>query len=148
TVDCMPVALKSQALPLPPAMGVAPGNTPVATGTNATGSFDFLALLANMNTLAASVLPANTTADASADPLLATDAGEIAEPEAKAKEKDADDDTATADDDELLAALQLTGVPIPVPPQSTTQTKPAAVDAVSDAIVDALTGGQGNPSQS
>lgn len=140
----MPVAFKAPTQPVAPAMGVAPGNSPVAAGSGATGSFDFLALLANMNALAASVLPAPAgavTADA-----IATDAPgtaetlETAEPDAKGKDKDSDDDTATAEDDELLAALQLTGVPIPAPVTQAVSTKTAAT--TGDAILDALSGGQ------
>jgi len=137
----MPVAFKAPAQPLAPAMGVAPGNSPVAAGAGATGSFDFLALLANMNALAASVLPATAGSAAATDALAATDAPESTEPDVKGKDKDSDDDA--AEDDELLAALQLTGVPISAP----AATGKAAEAATSDAVLDALSGGQKDSSQ-
>jgi flagellar hook-length control protein FliK len=92
-----------------------------------------------MNALAASLLPAGTGTLATTD---LPETAESAEPEAKGKEKDSDDDALTAEDDELLAALQLTGVPVPAP----VAVNPAEA-ATSDAVLDALSGGQKDSSQ-
>ena len=136
----MPVALKTPASPMPASIAGAAAPGAAATPATAAGSFNFLALLANMNTLAASVLPGetpaapDTTASAELAQLIETDG----------QDTDSDTDAPTDEDDELMAALALAGLPVPVPqtpvPQPVAITEDVAkagspiLDTLSDQI--------------
>lgn len=135
----MPVAIKTPASPIP-TPAAATGAT-AATPANSGGAINFLALIANMNALAAAVLPSQAQG---ADVEASSEVAELLEP--ATTDADKDGEGSTTEDEELLAALAFTGLPLQAPQTQQVQLSSAnqeADNASDDAILDTLKGDSG-----
>ena len=133
----MPVPLKTAASPA--TASIAQSNAPATSGASPGGTIDFTALLANINALAAAVLPSKAAPSVSTpDTTQVPELAELFEPtEDGDSQLDSKDDA--TDDDELLAALALAGLPIPAPqPAATAQSDKE--QSVGDTLIESLGG--------